>query len=292
MTPFLKGGGAQRPCCGVPLLEHPTNVNVDTLLLDHPTKLKNLNSTYKVETTQATRERIQSLLGQATTVPFPTEHINNVYELPSIEQAVRYLHAAAGHPTKHSWLKAIARGNYNSWPLITVSNVRKHFPESEETQFGHMRGARQGVRSTKPTVFSTLGEDSKPPSLTRIEKKGDIFVTHYELGQDGRLNNTMFSDQMGAFPCVSSQNNKFIMVVHHVDSNSTWVEPLHDQLEGTITAAQTKILERMRRQGIVPKHQILDNQCSDRMKLAMEAMVLADESTSRMTYELVPPEEH
>ena len=276
----------------VPLVTHPTNVNVDTLLLDHPTKLENLNNLYEVQTTQATRELIRSLLGQSTTVPCPAEHINNVYELPSIEQTVRYLHAAAGHPTKHTWLKAIARGNYNSWPLITVSNVRKHFPESEETQLGHMRGARQGVRSTKPTGFSALGEDSNPPPLTRLEKKGDIFVTHYELGEDERLSNTMFSDQTGAFPFVSSRNNRFIMVVHHVDSNSTWVEPLQNQLEGTLIAARTKILERMRRQGIMPKHQILDNQCSALMKLAMDATVLADGSTSRMTYELVPPEEH
>ena len=31
---------------------------------------------------------------------------------------------------------------------------------------------------------------------------------------------------------------------------STWVEPLKNQLEGTLIAARTKILERMRRQGI------------------------------------------
>jgi hypothetical protein len=48
----------------------------------------------------------------------------------------------------------------------------------------------------------------------------------------------------------------------------------------------------MRRQGIVLKHQILDNQCSARMKLAMEATVLLDGSTLKMTYKLVPPEEH
>jgi hypothetical protein len=155
-----------------------------------------------------------------------------------------------------------------------------------------MRGARQGVRSTKPTGFSALGEDSKPPPLTRLEKKGDIFVTHYEVGQDGRLTNTMFSYQTGAFPVVSSRNNSFIMVVYHVDSNSTWVEPLQNQLEGTLIAARTKILKQMRRQGIMPKHQILNNQCSDRMKLAMEATVLSDGSTSKMTYKLMPPEEH
>ena len=48
----------------------------------------------------------------------------------------------------------------------------------------------------------------------------------------------------------------------------------------------------MRRQGIVPKHQILDNQSSARMKLVMEATVLLDGSTSKMTYEIVPPDEH
>jgi len=57
-------------------------------------------------------------------------------------------------------------------------------------------------------------------------------------------------------------------------------------------AARTKILERKRRQGIVPKHQILDNQCSARMKLAMDTTVLLDGSISKTTYELVPPDEH
>ena len=276
----------------VPLVAHPTNVNVDTLLLDHPTKCKNLNSLYNVKTTRATREHVRQLLGQSTAVPCPMEHINNVYELPSIKQTVRYLHAAAGHPTKHTWMKAIARGNYNSWPLINVRNVRKYFPESEETQLGHMRGARQGVRSTRPSAFSTLGEESEPPHILAMEKKGDIYTKIYELGQEERLSNTMFSNQTGEFPFVSSRNNKFIMIVHHVDSNSTWVEPLKNQLEGTLIEARTKILEQMRRQGIAPKHQILDNQCSARMKLAMEATVLLDGSTSKMTYELVPPDEH
>jgi hypothetical protein len=71
-----------------------------------------------------------------------------VYELPSTEQSMRYLHATAGHPTKERWLKVIAKGNYNLWPLIDIKNARTHFPESEETKYGHMRGQRQGVQST------------------------------------------------------------------------------------------------------------------------------------------------
>ena len=82
------------------------------------------------------------------------------------------------------------------------------------------------------------------------------------------------------------------MVIHHVGSNSFWLEPLKNQKEGSHIAARTILLERMRQQGIVPKHQILDNQCSAIMKLAIELTKLADGSTSKMKYELVPPEDH
>ena len=49
-------------------------------------------------------------------------------------------------------LKAIQKFNYLSWSLINVKNVNKFFPESEETQKGHMIGQRQGVISTKPVM--------------------------------------------------------------------------------------------------------------------------------------------
>ena len=82
------------------------------------------------------------------------------------------------------------------------------------------------------------------------------------------------------------------MVIHHVDRNSFWVEPLKNQKEGALIAARTTILEQMRRQGIVPKHQILNNQCKGLIKLAIKSTKLADRSTSKMRYKLVPPEDH
>ena len=67
------------------------------------------------------------------------ETINNVYELPSLACAVQYLHAAAGFPTKATWLKSIRNGKYLTWSLLTIKNVNRHFLESEDTQKGHMR---------------------------------------------------------------------------------------------------------------------------------------------------------
>ena len=53
------------------------------------------------------------------------EQVSNVYDIPSINQTVRYLHAAAGFPTEDMWIKAIKAGNYNTWPTITPTIVRR-----------------------------------------------------------------------------------------------------------------------------------------------------------------------
>jgi hypothetical protein len=72
----------------------------------------------------------------------------NAYSLPSIGQTIKYLHAAAGYPPEETWTKAIQAGNYNTWPSLTVTNIHKHHPESDETQKGHMKHQRQRIRSS------------------------------------------------------------------------------------------------------------------------------------------------
>jgi hypothetical protein len=82
------------------------------------------------------------------------EAINNVYELKTQPELVRYLHACAGFPTKPSWIKGIKNGQYTSWLGLTVKAVAKHFPESEETMKGHGRKTKSGLWSTKAQVKS------------------------------------------------------------------------------------------------------------------------------------------
>jgi hypothetical protein len=83
-----------------------------------------------VESTTTTREHINAIMLQT----IGWEYIHNVCKLPSIESTIRYLHAAAGFLVERTCLKAIQRGNYNSWPLINITNVARYFPESEEMQ--------------------------------------------------------------------------------------------------------------------------------------------------------------
>jgi len=117
------------------------------LILDHPSGQNSLNSMYTIKTNQISREHVALQMCKN----HRQEYLHNVYELPSVEPTIWYLHGAAGFPTKTSWLKAICKGNYFSWPLINVKNVAKYFPESEETQKGHMRGQHQGVHSMRMT---------------------------------------------------------------------------------------------------------------------------------------------
>ncbi len=88
----------------------------------------------------------------------------NVYSLPSIPQTIRYLHVAAGFPTKNPWIKAIKHGNYTMFPGIMAEAVNKHFPESVETQKRHMKKQRQNVRSTKQKLI--LDESTEDVELT------------------------------------------------------------------------------------------------------------------------------
>jgi hypothetical protein len=138
-----------------------------------------------------------------------------------------------------------------------------------------MRGQQQGVCSTKKKTLDVFPDTPTPPP--RGSKK-DIFICIYKLKK------TMYSNQMGWLPPVSSLGNKYIMVIHDVNSNSLWVEALKDNSGGKLILACAQALEQMQKVSIIPKHQVLDNQASAGYKKAID--------NSDMTHEFVPLEQH
>ena len=46
-----------------------------------------------------------------------SEH--SAYDRPSVESLVGYMHAAAGFPVNYTWLRAIKRGNFETWTGLT-----------------------------------------------------------------------------------------------------------------------------------------------------------------------------
>ena len=108
-----------------PLTSNVTNQNTETVLLDSPDGRQSLNAMYVLPSTEQIRNKLSILLDHR---PDPKEAINHVYDMPSIQPAIRYLHAAAGFPTKSTWLKAIRNNNYMSWPLLTVKKRQQILP--------------------------------------------------------------------------------------------------------------------------------------------------------------------
>jgi hypothetical protein len=70
---------------------------------------------------------------------------NAIFDLPNSRQSLMYFHAAAGFPTKETFIDAVQAGNYATWPCLTTTLISKHFPDSDETQKGRMKGQRKGV---------------------------------------------------------------------------------------------------------------------------------------------------
>jgi hypothetical protein len=74
---------------------------------------------------------------------------NNVYDLPSTKQAIKWLHAICKYLVKSMLLKAIKAGNYVGWPMLTEHNAQKYYSETIETAKGHQNQTRKNVRTTK-----------------------------------------------------------------------------------------------------------------------------------------------
>ena len=93
----------------------------------------------------------------------------SAYDLPSVEELIRYFHAAAGYPVRSTWLKAIGAGNYSTWPGLTVANATNYFPSATATILGHLVQKRQGVQSTKTKLPKTSPQEQALPQVQSNE---------------------------------------------------------------------------------------------------------------------------
>ena len=97
------------------------------------------------------------------------EVAHNVYELPTLGQGIQWMHAVCGYPAKDTWIKAIRAGNFVGWPLLTVENVHRHYPETDKTPMGRLDAERSAKRSTRKKFQSvpllTASEEELKPLL-------------------------------------------------------------------------------------------------------------------------------
>jgi hypothetical protein len=152
----------------------------------------------------------------------------SVYELPNTKEVVRFLHAALGTPTRATLLTAAQHGNLVTFPGMTPENISRYFPESDETQKGHMKQTKQGVRSTKIVdEYAMLGFKQQPGL-----KHKDVYLMVFDATKK-----SMFSDQIGKFPITSARGNKYIMVAVELDGNYIDGKPIQSRKAKSLTKA-------------------------------------------------------
>ncbi len=74
------------------------------------------------------------------------------------------------------------------------------------------------------------------------------------------------------------------MVAVHLDANYIFAEPMKNRTEGEMIRVYQKILNRMKAAGLGLRKQVLDNECSARMKACIKE--------NGMDYKLVLPGQH
>jgi hypothetical protein len=170
-----------------------------------------------------------------------------------------------------------------------VTLINRYFPDSDETIKGHLKGQRQGIRSTKPAALDKIIANEEV--RIKIEGEGSPFhqqipisKTHEAFFRVDDLTDSIHTDQTGAFPFTSQRGNRYIMVAIHLDANYIFVEPMRNRTKEEMIRAYEKIINRMRLAGLGIKKHTLDNEASDALKQYIRGQ--------QIQFELVPPGNH
>eukprot|EP00536_Pseudo-nitzschia_multiseries_P018761 jgi/Psemu1/57217/gm1.57217_g len=114
---------------------------------------------------------------------YPIHTGAGAYQIQAIPKLIRFYHAAAGYPTKETWVRAIERGSFATWLGLTAQRVNRYLPLTEETTMGHLQMVRQGIPSptTRGVTPDTSIDNSRNIGSTAIRDLRDQLVEleHY-----------------------------------------------------------------------------------------------------------------
>jgi hypothetical protein len=201
--------------------------------------------------------------------PHTTHSVNALVPEGTIADMITFLHKAMFSPTATTLLHAVKNGHLATWPGMTAENIHKHLPKSIATALGHLDQQHKNTRSTKPKTPSTTPTpqpDTQPTSENPNERTHQVFPAIVDA-DTGKI----FTDQTGKFPVTSSRGNKYVFVLYDYDSNAILVEPIKSRMQNELLRVYRKLTTHLRKRGLTPKLQRLDNECSEAMKAEMDS---------------------
>jgi hypothetical protein len=142
------------------------------------------------------------------TAPRTSHHTANgaIHDIGTKQDLTSFLHACALSPLPSTFLRAIQRGHFSSWPGLTASLVTKHLTKLLTTSKGHLRMQQKNVKSTKirtelPITMSLDFSPSQEPNNARTRVMFSTMVPATDLRKS-------YSDQTGKSPVQSSRGRK------------------------------------------------------------------------------------
>ena len=203
----------------------------------------------------------------------PKQSISAIIRKDSTKKHLaNYLYKCCFSPALTTFKKAIANGNFLTWPGLQEKTIQKYLTETPATAKGHLDQERKYLQSTKLSP----DHDSFPLPDTPNTKKHESHTT--------LLKHTAFCDPTGKYPYQSTRGNQYVFVTYDYDSNYIKVTPTKSRQAKELTAAWEEHHNTFAQVGIAPTHYIFDNEFSTDLKKAL--------AKYNVTYEKVPPHIH
>ena len=85
---------------------------------------------------------------------------NIAYHQQTLPQLTAYLHACVDSISPTTWMKAIAKEWFNSWPVLTTNAIKRYLLKPPMTIMIHMHQIRKFIRpSTKVTTEQLINDE-------------------------------------------------------------------------------------------------------------------------------------
>jgi hypothetical protein len=168
---------------------------------------------------------------------------------------------------------------HQKWKLLIMAGVNrtccgKRLSKSTATTKGHLNQQRQNARATQ---IKTTNAGSQESDIDHGIKTQFAYSATIDAGQ-------IYTDQTGRFPVVSSNGNKYIMILYDYDINAILAQPIKDRTAPELLKAFQIVEQELVARGLKPKLMKLDSEASKILKAYLHQQDIP--------FQLVPPYSH
>jgi hypothetical protein len=152
--------------------------------------------------------------------------------------------------------------------------LKKHLFKSAATTKGHLNQQRQNARTTKIKDTKIISQEI---DMDHGIKTQFVYAATIDAGQ-------IYTDQTGTFTVVSSNGNKYIMILYDYDSNAILAQPITDLTAPELLKAFQVMEQELVARCLTPKLMKLDNEASKLLRTYLHQQDI--------TFQFVPPYSH